>query len=135
MSEHTWSRYSVTLLLIAILVLAAGLRFWNVTHDSDLSASVSPDAPEKFEEARHLAREGFIPSEPDQRYLLYNQPLFVIRSYAAIWRASAWLGLPTDDQRMRVGFTAYMIMFSLGTVALIFLIGRLAFGEPAPALL
>jgi hypothetical protein len=128
-------RYSTHLLLLAILVLAAGLRFPNVTHDSDLAASVSPDAPEKFYEARQLAREGTIPSEPNKRYLLYNQPLFVIRSYAAIWHATARLGLPTDDQRMRVGFTAYMILFSLGTLALVFLIGQMVFGEPAAALL
>ncbi len=135
MPQPIWARYSTSLLLLAIFVLAAGLRFWNVTHDSDLSASVSPDAPEKFYEARQLAREGTLPSEPNQRYLLYNQPLFVIRSYAAIWQAIARMGLPTDDQRMRIGFTAYMILFSLGTLALVFLIGRLVFGEPAPALL
>jgi hypothetical protein len=135
MPQRIWARYATSLLLLAILVLAAGLRFWNVTHDSDLSASVSSDAPEKFNEARQLARAGTLPSEPNERYLLYNQPLFVIRSYAAIWQTIARLGLPTDDQRMRVGFTAYMILFSLGTLALVFLIGQLVFGESAPALL
>jgi hypothetical protein len=135
MPQRLWARYSAGLLLLAILVLAAGLRFWNVAHDSDLAASVSPDAPDKFYQAQQLAREGTLPSDPDKRYLLYNQPLFVIRSYAAIWQATARLGLPTDDQRMRVGFTAYMILFSLGTLVLVFLIGRLLFGESAPALL
>src|SRR5512134_1620085 len=105
MRHHAWVRYSTSLLLLAILVLAAGLRFWNVGHDSDLSASVSPDAPEKFHEARQLATTGTLTSEPDKRYLLYNQPLFVIRSYAAIWKTMSLLGLPTDDQRMRIGFT------------------------------
>src|SRR4029079_6566343 len=99
MPHRIWARYSTSLLLLAILVLAAGLRFWNVTHDSDLSASVSSDAPEKFNEARQLARAGTLPSETSARYLLYNQPLFVIRSYAAIWQTLARLGLPTDDQR------------------------------------
>jgi hypothetical protein len=135
MPVRTWARYSTSLLLLAILVLAAGLRFWNVTHDSDLAASVSSDAPEKFAEARQLAREGAIASKPGERYLLYNQPLFVIRSYAAIWQAADLLGLPTDDQRMRIGFTAYMIVFSLGTLGLVFLIGRLIFGAAPPALL
>src|SRR3954469_22955238 len=131
MPQRIWKRYSTSLLLLAIFMLAASLRFWNVTHDSDLAASVSPDAPEKFYEARQLAREGTIPSEPNERYLLYNQPMFVIRSYAAIWQASARLGLPTDDGRMRIGFTAYMILFSLGTLVLVFLIGQLVLGEPA----
>jgi hypothetical protein len=135
MAQYWLSRYVPGLLLLAILVLGAGLRFPNVTHDSDLAASVSPDAPEKFYEARQLAREGMIASEPDERYLLYNQSLFIVRSYAAIWQASAWLGLPTDDQRMRVGFTAYMILLSLGTLELVFLIGLLVFSESAPALL
>ena len=135
MLQRIWPRYLTHLLLLAIFVLAAGLRFWNVTHDSDLAASVSPDAPEKFEEAREEAREGTLPSELNERYLLYNQPLFVIRSYAAIWQACARLGLPTDDERMRIGFTAYMIVFSLGTLALVFVIGNVVFGEPGPALL
>src|SRR5215217_3317758 len=135
MPQRTFTRYSTSLLLLAILVLAAGLRFPNVTHDSDLAASVSPDAPEKFEEARQLAREGTLPSEPGKRYLLYNQPLFVIRSYAAIWQVGARLGLPTDDQRMRVGFTAYMIVLSLGTLALVLAIGKVVFAEDGPALL
>ncbi|MEO7913584.1 MAG: glycosyltransferase family 39 protein [Roseiflexaceae bacterium] len=135
MPQRIWARYSTSLLLVAIFVLAVGLRFWNIGHDSDLAASVSSDAPEKFNQARQLAREGTLPSEPDKRYLLYNQPLFVIRSYAAIWKITALLGLPTDDQRMRVGFTAYVILFSLGTLVLVFLIGRLVFGESAPALL
>jgi hypothetical protein len=135
MPQSTWTRYSTSLLLLAVFVLAAGLRFWNVTHDSDLAASVSSDAPEKFNEARQLAHEGTLSSKPGERYLLYNQPLFVIRSYAAIWQVAARLGLPTDDQRMRVGFTAYMILFSLGTLVLVFLLGRLVFGEAAPALL
>ena len=135
MSQRSWPRYATHLLLLAILLLAAGLRFWNVTHDSDLAASVSPDAPEKFYEARQLAREGTLPSEPGKRYLLYNQPLFVIRSYAAIWQGMARLGVQTDDRRMRVGFTAYMIMFSLGTLVVVFLIGRLVLGQAAPALL
>ncbi len=134
-AQRTLARYSTSLLLLAILVLAAGLRFWNVTHDSDLSASVSQDAPEKFYEARQLARTGTLPGAPNERYLLYNQPLFVIRSYAAIWLTMARLGLPTDDQRMRVGFTAYMILFSLGTLVLVFLLGQLVFSEAAPALL
>jgi len=135
MAQRTWPRYATSLLLIAILALAASLRFWNITHDSDLAASVSPDAPEKFYEARQLARAGTLPSEPGKRYLLYNQPLFVIRSYAAIWQASARLGLPTDDYHMRVGFTAYMILFSLGTLLLIIVIGSVVFGEAGPALL
>ncbi|MEP7187747.1 MAG: glycosyltransferase family 39 protein, partial [Roseiflexaceae bacterium] len=135
MPQRTWARYSTSLLLLAVFVLAAGLRFWNVTHDADLAASVSSDAPEKFNEARQLAHEGTLPSKPGERYLLYNQPLFVIRSYAAIWQATARLGLPTDDQHMRVGFTAYMILFSLGTLVLVFLLGRLVFDEAAPALL
>ena len=119
MPQRIWARYATGLLLLAIVVLAADLRFWNVTHDSDLAASVSSDAPEKFNEAKQLAITGALPSKPGERYLLYNQPLFVIRSYAAIWQASALLGLPGDDASMRVGFTAYMIVFSLGTVALV----------------
>src|SRR5689334_22833108 len=110
MAQRSWPRYATSLLLLAILILAAALRFPNVTHDSDLTAPVSPDAPDKFYQARELALDGSISSEPGERYLLYNQPLFVIRSYAAIWQTSTRLGLPTDDERMRVGFTAYMIL-------------------------
>ena len=62
MPQRFWARYSASLLLM-ILVLAAGLRFWNVTHDSDLAASVSSDAPEKFLEARQLAIEATLPSD------------------------------------------------------------------------
>src|SRR5215813_8908063 len=134
MPQRVYARQATMLLLFAILLLAAALRFWNVAHDSDLSASVSPDAPDKFYQARQLATKGTLPSEPNKRYLLYNQPLFVIRSYAAIWKTVSLLGLPTDDQRMRIGFTAYMILFSLGEIVLVFLIGKLVFEESKPAL-
>jgi hypothetical protein len=128
-----WRQQS-SVVLVAILLLAAGLRFWNVTHDSDLSATVSTDARGKFIDVKHLVTEGDIPTDPNQRYELFNQPLFLIRSYGAIWKAMSLIGLDTDDERMRIGFTAYMILLSLGTVALVFLLGKIVFEERNPAL-
>ena len=117
-----------------MLLLAAGLRFWNVEHDSDLSVVFSQDARNYFYQAKDLATKGDIPTAPNQRYLLYRQPLFIIRSYAAIWSALDRVGLAGDDRRMRIGYTIYIILFSLGTVVLVFQLGNIVLGGPNPAL-
>ncbi len=122
------------MLFAVILLLAAGLRFWNVDYDSDLSQTFSGDAREKFENAKLLATTGEIPSSTDYRSQLYRQPLFLIRSYGAIWKATILLGLDGSDGQMREGFTAYVILYSLGTTALVYLIGKTISGERNQAL-
>src|SRR5690242_10182540 len=103
--QPVWTQHRIGILLVAVLLLAAGLRFWNVEHDSDLSVIFSRDARNYFQQAKDLATTGDIHVNPNQRYLLYRQPLFIIRSYAAIWWALDRVGLAGDDRRMRVGYT------------------------------
>ena len=118
------SQHKALILLAGILLLAAGLRFWNVAHDTQYPLVFSGDALNKYEQARLLATEGEIPSSPEDRYLLYRQPFFLIGSYATLWRMTKMAGLSFSDVQMRLGFNAYMILFSLATVVLVFWLGR-----------
>src|SRR5262249_40063574 len=103
MLHRIWPQNRTGVLLGVVLLLAAGLRLWNVDHDTDLSVVFSEDARSYFSMAKQLATSGAILTRPDQRYLLYRQPLFIIRSYAAIWRALDLMNLAGDDTRMRIG--------------------------------
>ena len=133
--QRFWARHGTGVLLAVILFVAAGLRFWNVEHDSDPSRVFSGDARKKFHYAKLLVTEGRIPTEPNERYELYRQPLFLIRSYGAIWKAMDLMGVAGNDEQMRKGFTAYMILLSLGTVVLVFLLGEIVLGERNQAML
>ena len=114
-----WAEKNSRLLLILILVLAAGLRFWNVTHglDRPLAISVDDDADKKFASARSLALEGDVHLPAYRRHLLYRQPMFLLRSYAGIWRTVSVLGLHPSDRTMRIGFNAYLIVISAKSAA------------------
>lgn len=123
------------ILLVAVLLLAAALRFWNVTHDTDFSVVFSQDARSHFNQAKQLATAGNLATDdPAERYVVFRQPWFVIGSYATIWRALDRAGLAGDDTRMRLGFNVYMVLFSLATVALVFLLARAIFGDDYQAL-
>jgi hypothetical protein len=121
-------------LLTAILVLAAGLRFWNVGFDSDLKRYFSGDARNKFYNTKYLVTTGEIPEEVVERSKLYRQPMFLIKSYGWIWKAVDIIGFDTSDIRMRKGFTTYMILFSLGTVVLVYFLGYLVTGRQTQGL-
>jgi len=122
------------ILLAIILLLAAGLRFWNVEHDTDLSRTFSGDARGKFGRAQLIASGGEISTTPEERYRLYRQPLFLTQSYGTIWRVMDLLGLDASDEGMRMGFNAYMILFSLATVVLVFFLGKSVSGDRNQAL-
>ncbi|HPA80926.1 MAG TPA: glycosyltransferase family 39 protein [Thermoanaerobaculales bacterium] len=131
-----WAEKNSRLLLILILVLAAGLRFWNVTHglDRPLAISVDDDADKKFASARSLALEGDVHLPAYRRHLLYRQPMFLLRSYAGIWRTVSVLGFHPSDRTMRIGFNAYLIVMSLVVAVLVFHLGRLVTNRAGPAL-
>jgi hypothetical protein len=122
------------LILVMIVLLAAGLRFWNVTHDSDLAHVLKLDARNKFAYAKSLATEGEIRTPPGRRYRLYRQPMFLLKSYAGIWRGVKILGFNPSDRTMRIGFNAYLIVMSLAVVVLVYRLGHLVTGRHGPAL-
>ncbi|MDX1416523.1 MAG: glycosyltransferase family 39 protein [Candidatus Promineifilaceae bacterium] len=119
-SGQSWSGKKTLFFLIMILLLAAGLRFWNVEHDTDLQRVFSGDARNKFERAQLLATTGEIPMAAEDRYRLYRQPYFLTGSYSIVWRLANMSGLDFSERQMRVGFNAYIILFSLATVVLVF---------------
>ena len=130
-----WMQRRTMVCLIMIFLLAAGLRFWNVEHDSSLSRTFSGDARTKFLRAQALATEGEITTNrPANRYLLYRQPMFLVQSYAFIWKTANITGLNVSDARMREGFNAYMILFSLGTLLLVYFLSKSLSGNRVQAL-
>lgn len=133
-SEYRGTGKRTAIFLAIILILAASLRFWNVEHDTDLSRTFSGDARGKFGLAQVIATGGEFSMTLEERYRLYRQPLFLIKSFGTIWRVTNLLGIDASDEGMRMGFNAYMILFSLATIVLVFLLGKSVSGDRNQAL-
>ncbi|MGD2049683.1 MAG: glycosyltransferase family 39 protein, partial [Chloroflexota bacterium] len=103
-------------------------------HDTDPDRTFSGDARGKFGRAQQIAMGEEITMSSEERIRLYRQPLFLTQSYGSIWRVTDLLGLDASDEAMRLGFNAYIILFSLATVVLVFLLGQCISGDRVQAL-
>ena len=116
------------LLLVLVLVVAAGLRLWN--HDFDPLEDGNPlyhDAWAKFLMANEVAQGNW-------RVNYYKQPAFLIYTSGLILRASAFLGHTDRDLLWRL-VVLYMVLCSTATVAMTYPIGKTVLESRGAALL
>lgn len=121
------ARHGVSLGLVAILVMAAGLRLWN--YDFDPLEGGNPlyhDAWAKFIMANKVAQGD---DQPDH----YKQPALLVYTGGFLLRVSAFFGHTDRDHLWRL-MVLYMITCSVLTVALTYPISMAVFDRRDVAL-
>ena len=120
-----WWRYSA---LLAILVLAAGLRLWQYDFDPvEGNCPLYHDAWSKFLMANDVAQGRYQP-------VLYKQPAFLIYTSGFILRVSALFGHTGVEHLWRL-VVLYMIVCSVLTVGVTFFIAQVVFASGRLSLL